>query len=168
MFNGGVFLWGIGNAIAPSIRELIRLVSRPVVIFSPIRSKPRRVDVAPDGIVIWKSGKALDGRPFELPTGSTVTSRVKSAINQHKHYALVCASSSRLRVNAEAENLELGKLRNLLTNRPVGSSQVTAVVRLASRAKLYSRLLYPAALQAELVFPYFVELTNPIRKKSLK
>jgi hypothetical protein len=38
--NDGLFIWGIGNAIGPSIRELVRRTNRPEVLFSPIKSSP--------------------------------------------------------------------------------------------------------------------------------
>ena len=36
--NRGIFVWGIGNAIGPSIRELLRREAQPEVLFSPIKS----------------------------------------------------------------------------------------------------------------------------------
>ncbi len=42
--NGGIFLWGIGSAIGPSMSRLVELEAKPEVIFSPIRSAPRNVD----------------------------------------------------------------------------------------------------------------------------
>jgi hypothetical protein len=159
--NSGIFLWGIGSALAPSMKHLIQLDRAPRVIFSPIRSAPRPVDVDPKGIVRWTAGRTLDGDHYELPAGSIVTSRVKSSVRRGRHYALVCASTSKLAIDLEAEAIVLGEVRNLLTDNPVGASQVTAIVRRSKEKTSYSSALYPAAIIAELVFPFFIELTNP-------
>src|SRR4051812_40360539 len=59
--NEGVFYWGIGNSLAPSMAELLRRARRPEVLFSPIRSRPRPVDIAPDAVVRWHAAETLDG-----------------------------------------------------------------------------------------------------------
>lgn len=51
--NQGLFLWGIGNAIGPSIKELVKCVRKPEVLFSPIRSAPNFKDVKPATIATW-------------------------------------------------------------------------------------------------------------------
>ncbi len=51
--NSGMFFWGIGNSIGPSLRELLRCTPSPEVLFSPTRSTPRREDVAPPAVVAW-------------------------------------------------------------------------------------------------------------------
>lgn len=158
--NGGIFLWGIGNAVAPSMKQLLCIEPNPIVIFSPIRSVPHRSDVTPEEITVWTSGRTLEGWPYRVPIGCMVTSRSKAQVNRNRHYALVCASSSKLCINPAGEQIQLGRLRNLLSNRPIGSSQVTAIVRQTVTIEQYSNVLYPAAIKAELVFPYFVELTD--------
>lgn len=59
--NDGVFLWGIGNSIGPAIKELLTKTDTPKVLFSPITTKARDVDRAPECTVQWTSGRALDG-----------------------------------------------------------------------------------------------------------
>jgi hypothetical protein len=88
--NGGVFFWGIGNAIGPSIRELLRRTAIPEVLFSPMRSKPRLADVKPLAVVRWTAAETLEGEPFQLPEQSLVTSRYDPG---KSGYALVCFSS---------------------------------------------------------------------------
>ena len=127
--NGGVFLWGIGNPIGPSIGQLIRLDDYPEVIFSPICSAPRKKDTSPEQVVAWTVGETLDGKRYKLPAGSLVTSRYDPQAGRKNHYALVCSSPTVLQLNPKAETISFGSLRNLLTNRPVGASQVTAIVR---------------------------------------
>jgi len=156
--NSGIFLWGIGNALTPSMKYLLDLVAAPRVIFSPIRSKPRPADVAPKRTIRWMAGRTLDGCRYELPAGSIVTSGEKT----RPHYALVCASKDKLEINSKAETVVLGQVRNLLTDRPVGASQVTAIVQRSRAYPMYSSATYPAAIMADLVFPFFIELTDPL------
>lgn len=161
LLNGGIFLWGIGNALGPSMRQLLRFEKEPVVVFSPIRSAPRKEDVAPDQVVMWTAGRTLDGQHYELPAASVVTSRSKFRARRTSHYALVCASSLALQINLEGERVRFRELRNLLTNRPLGPSQVTAIVRQTCHDLEPSTTSYPAAMQVQLVYPYFIELTRP-------
>src|SRR4051812_30446023 len=59
--NGGLFIWGIGNAVGPSIRELLRRTTRPEVLFSPIRCSPKAQDAEPPAVAAWTLGETLDG-----------------------------------------------------------------------------------------------------------
>src|ERR1051326_3473845 len=122
--NKGIFLWGVGNAVGPSISEFVRLAQSPEVLFSPIKSPPRERDVAPETVVAWTAGVDLNGRPFELPKHSLVTSRYEPNGVRHFHYALVCCASKRLTDSKpDSEKIAIGALRNLLSGRPVGASQ---------------------------------------------
>ncbi len=160
--NGGVFLWGIGNGIGPSMRELLRMEPAPEVIFSPIRSAPRKSDVVPEQVVVWTAARTLSGDKYQLPQGTVVTSRVSGGLSRSRHYALVCSAETPLRINCAGEELAFGRLRNIITDRSIGASQVTAVVRHASREAGESPANYPVAMRAWLVFPHFVELTDPL------
>ena len=156
--NGGVFLWGIGNAIGPSMRELLRLERTPEVIFSPIRSSPKREDAQPPTVIAWGAGRDLDGRPCRLPDWTVVTSRGPSGNRPHKHYALVCYSDTSLAVSTTPPALSFGGLRNLLSGSGIGASQVTAVVRYEHFA---FGPQYPAAIKTRLVAPFLLELCDP-------
>lgn len=158
--NGGVFLWGIGNALGPSIGSLVQRTARPKVVFSPIRSLPRACDVTPEQVVRWTSGETLSGNMYILPRHSIVTSRATPQSASRSHYALVCHSPRPLKPDHDQETLSLGELRNLLSGRPLGASQVTAVV--ARNAEKHSGSLYPATLLVDLLAPYFVRLRNPV------
>ncbi len=160
--NGGIFLWGIGNALAPSMRELVYREPAPEVVFSPIRSKPRKEDVYPSRLVAWTEGRTSAGDVFKLPPGSMVTSRVSERCRRRKHYALVCASTESLCIKDSAENFSIRSLRNLLTGRQVGASQVTAIVQVAERQESSAGAMYAAAMRTRLIPPYFVELVNPV------
>ena len=91
--NQGIFLWGIGNAVGAGITELVRCCSEPEVLFSPIKSAPRAVDVTPESVVAWTAGETLDGDVYRLPDSSLVTSRLPWFCNA-VFYALVCFSGN--------------------------------------------------------------------------
>jgi hypothetical protein len=159
--NSGVFLWGIGNAVGPSVQRLLSLEASPEVIFSPIRSPPRKVDIWPGLVVRWAAGRRTDSGHYEVPVGSLVTSRFKGSYRHARHYALVCASMTSLQSDTSGEMLAFRRLKNLISGRPVGASQVTAVVQQSDRDDLgATECYYRIAVRARLVFPYFVELTE--------
>lgn len=160
--NAGVFLWGIGNSIGPAIRELVRAVQAPRVVFSPMRSKPKAIDVAPESLLTWTAATTLDGQEWAIPAGSRVVSRGSSEGNREKftHYALVCRSSAPLARGGDMADIAYEELVNLLSGNKLGHSQVTAVVRRAGPV-VSTPTLYPVSFSAELVYPYFVRLSCP-------
>jgi hypothetical protein len=158
--NDGLFLWGIGNAIGPSMKELLRRGADPEILFSPIRSAPKKADVSPAAIASWTMGETLDGAAFPLPDSSTVLSRYNPSAPKRAHYAIVCYSSSPVQLMNSGDTIAVRELRNLLTGRPVGASQVTAVVECDENGA--GGTSYPVALRAQLVEPYFVRLVNPL------
>lgn len=159
--NAGLFLWGIGNAVGPSIRELVRRTSTPEVLFSPIKSPAKLQDVSPPAVVAWTSGETLEGETFYLPENSRVTSRYNPAAPRTGHYALVCFSLTPITPSKAEGKIVFDALRNLRTGRPIGASQVTAVVEQRQSASKKT-LTYDVAIRAELVYPYFVRLEQPI------
>lgn len=160
--NGGIFFWGIGNAIGPSMLELIRLSDSPEVVFSPIRSAPRRDDAAPSSVVYWTGAETLAGEQYSLPECSMITSRSNGGGITAKHYALVCYRQSPIRIDIQRETLEFARLRNVLTGRRVGASQVTAIVRNMPPEVRLKSPSYEVAFRARLVSPYFIVLRAPI------
>jgi hypothetical protein len=90
----GVLLGHIGNAIGPSMIELLRQLDGPEVLFSPIRSSPRKQDAAPESVVAWTAASGLDGEPYRLLARSLITSRFNR--ERPRHYALVCKSDTKL------------------------------------------------------------------------
>ena len=156
--TGGVYLWGIGNSVARGVTELLRRTGSPEVLFSPIKSRPRTVDVRPPAVVRWRGGVTLSGAQITLPK----TVRVMSGQSKAAHYALVCASDEPLHFH-DLGRLEFDALRNLASGNPLGSSQVTAVVeRLRDRDDGRE---YVVALRSRLVAPYFVRLVDPVVEK---
>ena len=159
---GGIFLWGIGNSVGPSVRKLLeRLKGRdPSVVFSPMLAAPRVVDVIPAEVVAWQSARGLDGQEWEIPAGTLVTSRgCPAGGGKSRHYALVCRRNEALRVNDVADRFAAADLANFASGNPVGHSQVTAVVR---RTGISANGPYIAAMIATLAYPYVVELSDPV------
>jgi hypothetical protein len=159
--NRGIFLWGIGNAVGGSMRELLRTGTKPEVLFSPIKSPPRLADSAPPATAAWTWGVTLDGDPFRIPEHSLVTSRYDPARPRNEHFALVCQSYEVLTRSSRKEELLISELRNLVSGRPVGASQVTAVVRREHLEPL-KQTRYQVIIRAELVYPYFLRLRGPV------
>jgi hypothetical protein len=159
--NHGTFLWGIGNAVGAAISELVRRSANPEVLFSPIKGKPRECDVVPDSVVVWRLGETLDYQPYSLPKHSLVTSRFVTGSTKSSHYALVCFSSRPIAFGDELPTLAFGSLRNILSGKHLGASQVTAVVTrdMPDRTSTYE---YPLAFRARLVAPYFIRLREPL------
>jgi hypothetical protein len=159
--NGGVFLWGIGNSIRPSIERLSRLADQVEVLFTPMLSKPSAQDVSPTGVVYWKEAIGIDGSSYRIPDGSVVTSKRGGRQGRvAKHFALVCQSDHDLRQSRESTWFSADGLRNLLTGSMVGSSQVTSVVRyVADRPD--NEGPYRVAFRATLVYPFLLTLLSP-------
>jgi hypothetical protein len=158
--NGGTFLWGIGNSLGRSVEFLAEREYRPLVVFSPIKSRPRTCDTHPMQVAEWKSAETISGSIFQLPKHSTVRSRFDTQEPKNAHYALVCFSSRPLHVSQAFESLTLDGLENLVSGRRVGASQVTAVVRQCPNGG--KGTAYAITMVVELRTPYFVKLRNPM------
>jgi hypothetical protein len=160
--NAGLFFWGIGNAIGPSMIELLRRTDSPEAVFSPIQSAPRREDSIPSSVVAWTQAQTLSGEEYRLPEQSLITSRFDLAKPRAKHYALVCYRESPIEVGVVCEKLHFTDLRNLMTRRPVGASQVTAVVQMSEDEPSKVGPSYGVAFRAHLTPPYLVSLRTPV------
>jgi hypothetical protein len=154
--HGGLFLWGIGNSVRPAMLALLSREEWPVVVFSPMASKPQRKDSAPPEVVQWRTAVTLNGTWYDM-AGKLVTSRRKRT--GLKHYALVCRSSVRLGFE-DLGSLRFGDLRNLISGTPLGHSQVTAVVE--RRDTVLPGKSYPVTMVVELAYPYFLTLGDPV------
>lgn len=157
--NGGVFLWGIGQSILPSLRRLLEVTPLPEVLFSPIKSAPSPQDVQPEEIAVWFGGVGYDGLPYELPKYSMVTSRQSQTRVRTAHYALVCSSDADITRPESGPRLCVGNLRNLMSGGRLGSSQVTSVVS-STESSNGSSGEYEIATCARLTYPYMVRLTR--------
>ena len=158
--GGGAFWWGIGESKAGAINVLAENEPRPWVLFSRMVGHPHDRDSAPDAVLLWQSYVTEKGDQ-PLPPHIVVTSRANRSDGSRKthHYALVCWAASSILRNG-GRMLNPAKLRNIGEGgKPVGPSQVTAVVEQCGAADGKGR--YDITARAILQPPYVVRLTNP-------
>lgn len=162
LLSDGMFLWGIGNSIGPAVQELVRVENTPQVLFSPMRSKAKAIDVSPSRLLAWTRATTLSNEDWLIPDGIQVVSRANTASGEVKstHYALVCRSAGPLKLQEGTPELFFDDLENLLSQNKLGHSQVTSVVRHRPGNK-GTGAAYEVGLVAELVYPYFVHLHDP-------
>lgn len=163
--GSGQFLWGVGNAPAALIGALSRIKHSVEVIFSIMKSRPRRADSAPPRTVVWRRYVGHDGGLRPLPPHALVTSRADSASGpKTKHFALICYSRQRLKLQ-HGESFDPSAFRNASgAGASVGASQVTALLRRISAST--DRTDYEVNLRAQLVGHCWVRLGDPIEWKS--
>lgn len=162
--GGGSFLWGIGNSLGSGLAELLRKSVQPMVVFSEMRARAKRMDVSPSSVYLWLSYVSHDGEILPLPAHSIVTSRGESRKGTRKarHYALFCKRQLPIG-DPGAGSVRFGELRNLVSSKPLGFSQVTSIVeRVLCDPIAVQGPEYPVTLTAELTWPYFAPLTNPV------
>ncbi len=158
--NGGVFLWGIGTSIWPSLRALLSVTKSPSVLFTPMLSPAASIDVNPQFVARWSAAVGMDGSEFDIPEHSIVSSRFNPG-RQRRHFALVCSSDDELCDNsADGPLLYRSELRNFVNGTALGASQVTAVVRRVASSNRQERP-HRVAFTATLAYPYLVELLEP-------
>jgi hypothetical protein len=133
---GGMFFWGVGNPMGAGLAALRGHAPEPTVVFSAMKSKPASADETPSGLLLWLS--YIDGcdRETELPACSLVTSRSVTVGGRPKevHYALVCSTQATI-CTEPVGDLDAGQLVNVLSGRPVGSTQITAAVSLTPKRR---------------------------------
>lgn len=159
--NDGLFLWGIGNSVVPSLGVLLENTPTPKVVFSRIRSQPRQVDEKPSHVAVWTEALAPNGENFPIPPGTLLTSHASGG-NKRRHQALVLRSSSPLKLDETGDRFSMTSLRNLKSGNPIGPSQVTAIVRHVGEEGDVGGARYSAGMVVDLVFPFLVSLKNPV------
>jgi hypothetical protein len=156
--SGNTFWWGIGESKADQIGLLLTRDPRPSVLFSLMLSHPHRRDSHPDGVLLWEAYKTTRGE-IPLPPHVIVISRAHDSNGRPKrrYYALVCENPMGI-LHSGRGILDTRTLRNFGNGgKPVGSSQVTAVVeRTSPHNKGWS---YPLTASATLIAPYALQLT---------
>lgn len=147
--NGGTFIWGIGNSVGRAIANACGAsgMNSVDVLFSPMKSHPRSVDVEPEQLVLWTKFESQDGGRGELPFYSLVTSRASQT--RRSHFALVCTSNKAVSMGHRLAMLDAALTRNFESQRPVGSSQVTSVVSYRSGSAEQLRKPYEVAFRAQ-------------------
>lgn len=161
--NGqGVFYWGIGNALGPSVTELLSRTANPEVLFSVMRAKPKPQDVCPTSLFLWTASLDEDNELQPLPPHVLVLSRGDTASGaKHRHYALVCHSEEALSPSSLG-SLDLAHFRNLGGAKgKVGHSQVTANIEHCTGDTHGN--YYEINLRTKLHPPYFIVLREPRR-----
>jgi hypothetical protein len=156
--SGNTFWWGIGESKADQIGLLLTRDPRPLILFSLMVSRPHRRDSHPDGVLLWEAYKTTEGE-IRLPPHAIVISRAHDSNGRPKqrYYALVCENPMAI-LHGGHGMLDTRTLRNFGNGgKPVGSSQVTAVVE---RTTPHDRgRSYGITARATLTAPYAVQLT---------
>ncbi|MCK9392174.1 MAG: hypothetical protein M0Q01_11490 [Syntrophales bacterium] len=157
----GLFFWGIGTPLGQSIWRFIDSVSRPFVLFSPMKAKAKQIDSNPENVFIWTAYLDKNGIKHRMPEHVFVTSRgLSNGVAKEQHYALVCRKNSSLRGD-EWPSIDRAKLKNYKRDSKLGFSQVTAVVE-CNKSVTSLGNNYDVLFGAELVEPYYVKLVDPI------
>jgi len=160
--GNGLFFWGIGQSLGGNADLAMRAGETLKVFFSPMISKAKAIDSAPDETVVWTAFTDAYGEEHPLPEHALITSRASLPSGRRKefHYALVCRSPTSLATPGRL-SVDPTSICNFATNKPLGASQVTAIVRNRCERKAAGGRTYPISFFAELVQPYFVRLSAP-------
>jgi hypothetical protein len=160
--SGGTFWWGIGESKSKKIGLLLAIDPCPVVFFSKMRSHAHPRDSRPSTVALWETYEAAGGQA-PLPPHVIVTSRGhdRKGNRKSRHYALVCKNPAGL-LHGGGGDLDAATLCNFgHDGKPVGSSQITAVVDQVVNRRPMPSLPYPITASATLVAPYAVRLGAP-------
>ena len=160
--GAGVFFWGIGNALGPRLWRFIHSVPKPMVFFSPMRAKPKPVDVSPKQVVAWTAFFDREGSKHAMPQHTFVTSRAPSDKPAGRsHFALVCRKKGPLLNGESWAPICSRRLTNFHAKTRVAFSQVTAIVQVKTQNQPSERS-YDVSFAADLVAPYYVRLADPV------
>lgn len=158
--GGGLFFWGVGNPPSRCINRFAARGDEIDVVFSLMKTRPRIRDIAPTGILRWRTYFDIHGLEHPIPEHALVTSRMEIASGKKRvHYALMCSSEDELRFD-DYGSFDPSAYRNVGDGGgPVSSSQVTAlVVRSCGESQESS---YRINLRAKLTGDYWVRLGRP-------
>lgn len=158
---GGTFWWGIGESKGRAIEMLRHLKAHPKVLFSRMLSRPSAESREPRGVFLWQSFRTPQGeRPLPLHV-IVISGGMRNGTPKARYHALVCASPSSILKNGGGM-IDASKLINFgESGRPIGSSQVTSVVRYSAGTAALGSRPYEIAARATLETPFFADLANP-------
>lgn len=161
-----IFLWGIGNSLLNQCKYFIdNNIEKLKVVFTPMLAKPKAIDISPDSLLAWLFYKDINGIIKELPESSIVISRGHTDYShKKKHYALLVSSKKSLLNQKIDEIIDYAQVRNFLSKKMVGFSQVTSIVSLHNSIVGKSKI-YSIGMIADLISPFCVELVNGIEIK---
>lgn len=160
--GNGVFAWGIGNSLGNGV-ELARQVcpeGKIDVLFTPMKSAPKQIDVTPSKILLWTSYLTTTGQIAPLPRHLLITSR--GSADKRTHYALLCYSGEQLQAEEDQGFITANNARNLASLNPIGASQVTSLVRYYSDIAPQPEKPYRITFRATLHQQGFLKLLNPV------
>ncbi len=153
----GVFWWGIGNSLGQNVVAAARANGGALpVIFTRMRTPPKKIDVAPAQTWRWLAWEDERGDRHEIPPCTLITSRAPTG--NRRHYALVCRSETPLNIGDGSRRFDHTRCRTLAGKAP-GASRVTALVDGSVDGQ--SSGLYEICFSATLVEPWFVRLARP-------
>lgn len=157
--GGGVFFWGIGTPLGQRVWSFVDGCPNPLVLFSPMKSSPRLIDVEPERVVRWTSYLDRNEVKHRVPEHVLVTSKgtTKRGDKNH-HYALVCRKTTPL-AEGNYPRVNVSSLGIFLTGSSLDPRQVTTIVEV--KANTVEENYYDVMFAAELVSPYFVTLVDP-------
>lgn len=160
--GSGMFIWGIGQSLGRNVEAVAKNMAPFPVKFSPMLSRAKQIDIAPSAVAMWTHWEDQAGNVRPLPAHLLVTSRatLPSGKEKKNHYGLICNSSQPLQINNAGE-IQHSRARNIFSNKPVGASQVTAVVKMVSDEASTGSRTYPVSFDAQLEYPYYVKLAKP-------
>ena len=155
----GLFFWGVGNAPSTVTRALAKTETSIPVIFSTMKSRPKKVDTNPSAISVWETYFDYNGIERPLPRHALITSKAYTASGPKKrHYALMCLSKKPLKLSTGV-GFDPSAYRNCGANEgKIGPSQVTALVK---KKFPFGTSQYEENLSAQLTGSYWVKLGRP-------
>jgi hypothetical protein len=161
--KGGVFWWGIGTSLGPAVRDEAQKSGGSIpIIFCEMLGTPQTHDVSPTSKVRWTKWRDWDGSEADIPYFVLVKSRGedRSGKRKDKHYAVVCRSDNKLRLNPNGQLFDPRNCRTISGKLP-GDSQNTALLS-GDITQSHRNGRYRIAFAAMLVRPWQVILLSPI------
>lgn len=160
--GNGIFAWGIGNSLglSPTLAKKEIPGDAVDILFSPMKSSPKAIDVAPPVLALWLAYHSKEGL-LDLPEHMLITSRGGNAsgVEKRAHYALFCEKHEEIRIEEEQGVIDSRFTRNLISLNPIGASQVTAMVRYdKNMSNNLLENLYPISFRAKMFQEGFVRL----------
>ena len=152
--GNGEFWWGIGTSLGRAGLQSGKTHRGGLpVLFAKMRSKPKRIDIAPDDVFVWTHWETLEGRG-EIPQHVVITSRGVAA--KSRHYALPCSSDTSITLDGQHRfDPELCRTAN---GRVMGGSQNTALLNGSPYGHATGK--YAIAFEATLSAPYCPKLVT--------
>lgn len=162
----GTFAWGIGNSLgtSPAFAKRATIDGEVDVLFSPMKSSPKAIDVRPSQLIMWLSYHSREAGLVDLPAHMLITSRGGTASSSEKrsHYALICMRQDEISADHDLGTIDAKRARNLVSLNPLGASQVTAMVKYDRTNTATPEKPYPVAFRARMHSEGFVRLGTPI------